>query len=182
MSKKKNSPSAKHFVKLIHHQSPDLVCKFVQHVLDESGIDGMVFEDYDTFKCETIVHFSGNTEVSQFVEAMISSYETLGMHIDIDVDIYDLTVYTSCPELNAYYMQSRMNINQTAFEAFSDIMHEVSNQCDNVQTAVTHIDGQNTLNGVYKLRKVLQVISEALEGANIPIVNRLNSTITEIVH
>lgn len=182
MSKKRARPSESHYATLTHHQPLDDVSDFVLSATDELGIECTVFESVERFKNSTIVHFVSNTDLGLFIDFLISSYETLGMNIEKPVDIYDMTVYTSCPELNAYYTQTRLNLNQSSFEAFSDIISEETKNRENVRSIVNHIDGLNTLNGVYKMRKILQALVDALENANIPIADRMNKLIIESVH
>lgn len=183
MSKKnKNRPSESHYATLTHHQPLEEITDFVLVATDGLGIECTVFESIDGFKHSTIVHFTDNSDLSKFVDFLIECYETIGMNLEKQVDIYDFTVYTSSPELNAYYMQTRLNINQSSFEAFSDIISDESKARENVRSIVNHIDGLNTLNGIYKMRKILQLISNTFENAGIPVADQMNAIITESVH
>lgn len=128
------------------------------------------------------VHFETERDCKQFLTRVIEDYATLGYETDTEVDLFDLSVFVSDPELQAFFMSHRMNIQQVSSEALSEIIVETSNEAAVLRELVDEMETKATLNGLYKMREILKVISTRLDEKGIHIGEDLNATVLETIH
>lgn len=168
----------KNNIQVIHHQDKELVHEYLVHIADQVGLTAITdFEGDDIH-----IYPEKNSNVREFIDRLLEDYETLGVEVEHDVDIYDLVIYCSNPALDAYYTQSRMNINHCANEAFSELLSEASKETNTLRQVIDHMDGMHLINGVYKLRTLLQTMAEAMERSGIPVADKMNAVVKETIN
>lgn len=166
-------------ISVIHHQDDSLVVDYMTRICDQSGLSSMI----DFTPGIVNVSLDPLSNVREVLDRLLEDYQTLGMDLDDgDVDIYDLVVFCQDPMLNAYYTQSRMNISHCGMEAISEIINDYNQDTQDLRAVVEQIDVLNLSNGVYKLRPLLQTMSEVLEGAGIPVAEKMNQIVKETLH
>lgn len=119
--------------------------------------------------------------ISRMINLILDQYETMGMNVS-DVDIYGITVYTSAPELNAYFTQKRMNLQMCANDALVELINDIAFDAASTQMLVNRIDAVHTMNGTYQFKKFMQLIANSFERSGVPIAESMNALITPQVH
>lgn len=128
------------------------------------------------------VHFETERDCKQFLIRVIEDYATLGYETGTEVDLFDLSVFVSDPELQAFFTNHRSNIQQCSSEALSEIIVETSNEVARLSDLLDKMEANATLNGLYKMREVLQVISNELATKGMFVGDAINAVAHETVH
>lgn len=152
--------------------------KWLGNVLQEIQFDDTLEIDENFVK----VHFETQRDGKQFLTRVIEDYATLGYETNTEVELFDLSVFVSDPELQAFFMSHRMNIQQCSTEALSEVIVETSNDVAHALELIERMETQATLNGLYKMRTILKVISDELDTKGIHIGETINEAVLETVH
>lgn len=168
------------FVKFAVLETPDTVelQKYLALVLAELQYE-CAFEADDEY---VKVFFETQRDVKEFLCRVLEDYATLGYETGTEVELFDLNVFTDDPEMQAFFMNHRMNIQQCSTEALSEIIVETSNEAADLRDQIDKMDAQLTMNGLYKFRQILKVISDRLDEKGIFIAEDVNRLSAETVH
>jgi hypothetical protein len=101
------------------------------------------------------------------IDRFMEDYCTLGFEIEQEFDLFDVIVYCSNPELQAFYTGMRLNIHEAETAALVDCINDINATVEKLASLSGYMDVQNTLNGTYKLRHVINAIVHALEQKGI---------------
>jgi hypothetical protein len=152
--------------------------KYVNSIIDDISVQGYVIkEDGVVFYDPTTHH-----DAKAFIDRILDDYAVAGYSLNCGVDLYDLNVYTSDPELNMFYINQRMNISQTQTEALSDLLVETNSDISKLDSIVCKMDTTLTLNGVYKLRDLIAVVADGLSEKGVFIADDLNKIVSKTIH
>lgn len=153
---------------------------FICSVVDEFESVANIISD--TSERTVTVNFSSSDNFKLIIDTLLEHYETLGMDVDDAVDLHSLVVYTSDPEMNAYFTQKRMITNQGASEAFLEMINELASDSAHLQEFVNRIDAVLTLSGTYQFKQFMQLIANAFEGSGVSVVDAMNSLLKHKIH
>lgn len=174
---------------------------FYVKISSETIESGTIFQYIDSLiidsKClgkvytgNSFVVFSSH-ECKILIRRLLSDYEAGDTSLELDpiegLDIHELDVYISDPELNNYFINRRLCISNNHIEMVSDIVADAFNDCSdgivNVKKYIASIDGANQYNGIHKFRQIIGIIVEALEvNANIRVGDKINEVVKETTH
>lgn len=152
--------------------------KYLVKALDSIQFESTIEGQDDWYK----VHLETARDCKEFLRRVLEDYATLGYETETELDLFDLSVYCSDPELNNFFIHQRMNINQVSSEALSEIIVETSNEVARLENLVDRMEANATLNGLYKMRQILGVISSRLDEKGIHIGEEINAAAMQTVH
>lgn len=128
------------------------------------------------------VHFETARDCKEFLTRILEDYATMGYETNTEVELFDLSVFISDPELNSFFTSHRMNIQQCSNESLSEIIVETSNEVARVSDLLNRMEANATLNGLYKMREVLKVISDELATKGMFVGEQINAVAHQTVH
>lgn len=130
-----------------------------------------------TFEVESdfvSVYFETQRDAKEYLRRVIEDYATLGFEVEQEVDLFDLSVYINDPELQAFFMTQRMNIQQVQTEALGEILSEANADVDRLNRVNETNEAIALKNGLSSMRKIINVIVARLEEKNIFLSDEIN--------
>lgn len=148
--------------------------------------EGLPTHFYTDATHNTVTIESDYDGMSLCIERLLQDYASLGLECDVDVDLYSIIVYCSDPELNNLILTERLNISASSqeamFESTMQELNEISDDMLNISKRVGSIDAILTMRGVYQFKDIIEVIAEALENKNIPVLEAINDCFNDTIH
>jgi len=175
--------ASRNFVKIISRSvEAEVITSLMTSLCAESSLDAVITECRRGMKAS----FADADDCEAFVDAVLNCYETLGFSVaedlGVDVDIYELVVICGDAEQQTYFDQMRMSFGVTQTEALHEVISDISNESDRFERKLGSIDSLCELNGVYKMRSILNCLSSELETKGIFVGDRINQLVSDTVH
>ena len=155
-------------------ETPDTIelGKYLKGISDEINFESTF--DFDSESDSVKVFFETQRDAKEYLRRVLDDYATLGFEMSHEVDLFDLSVYINDPELQAFFMTQRMNIQQVQTEALGEILGEAQGDVDRMNRAQEKNEASAMLNGLSSMRKIINVIVSRLDEKGIFLADEIN--------